>query len=60
MVSIINHMAAVSQQLVLKGVQVSSVGIRVMWISHKILGRHQRLIRLETKTQKTKLKLTDE
>ena len=27
---------------------------------HKLLGRHQRLLRLETKVQKTKLKLTDE
>ena len=40
--------------------QVSFGGIRGVWSRHKLLRCHQRLLRLETTVQKTKLELTDE
>ena len=50
----------VSQQLNLQGIQVSSGGVRGVWGRHKLLNRHQRLIRLEQHHRDTKIDLTDE
>ena len=49
-----------AQQLQLKGIQVSSGGVRGVWIRHKLLSRYDRLLRLEEHAQKRKVKLTDE
>ena len=50
----------VSHQLALKGVQVSSGGVRGVWQRHSLLTKHERLLRLEEATSKRKIKLTDE
>ena len=50
----------VAQELALKGVQVSSMGVRGVWSRHDLLHRHQRLLRLEKHTRKQRIKLTDE
>ena len=50
----------VSQQLALKGVNVSSGGVRGVWVRHNLENKFQRLLRLEEKLQKKKFKLTEE
>ena len=50
----------VAQELALKGVQVSSGGVRGVWSRHKLLYRHQRLLRLEEHVRKRKIKLSDD
>ena len=50
----------VAQELILKGVQVSSGGVRGVWQRHGLLTRHERLLRLEKATAERKLTLTDE
>jgi transposase InsO family protein len=50
----------VAQELALRGVQVSSGGVRGAWGRHDLLLRHQRLLRLEEHTRKRKIKLSDE
>lgn len=50
----------VAQQLALQGIQVSSGGVRGVWSRHKLLTKHQRLLRLEETLSKRKIKLTDE
>jgi len=50
----------VAQELSLKGVQVSSSGVRGVWTRHNLLTKHERLLRLEKTTAERKLKLTDE
>jgi transposase InsO family protein len=50
----------VSHELMLKGVQVSSGGVRGVWSRHDLLTRHQRLLRLETHVSGRKIDLTDE
>ncbi len=50
----------VSQQLALKGISVSSGGVRGVWMRHKMETKHQRLLRLEEKTKNKKFKLTEE
>jgi transposase InsO family protein len=50
----------VAQQLALKGVQVSSGGVRGVWTRHSLLTKHERLLRLEEVVRKRKIKLTDE
>ncbi len=50
----------VSQQLALKGVNVSSGGVRGVWVRHKMETRHQRLLRLEEKLKNKKFKLNDD
>lgn len=50
----------VSQQLALRGIQVSSGGVRGVWNRHKILLKEQRLLRLEKTVSGKKLELTDE
>lgn len=49
----------VAQELVLRGVQVSSTGVRGVWSRHDLLTKHERLLRLEDSVRKRKVKLTD-
>jgi transposase InsO family protein len=50
----------VAQELVLKGLQVSSGGVRGVWQRHGLLTKHDRLLRLEKATAERKLSLSDE
>ena len=50
----------VAQELTLKGIQVSSGGVRGVWGRHELLTRHQRLLRLEQHVSDTKIALSDE
>jgi hypothetical protein len=50
----------VAQQLNLEGVQVGSGGVRGVWERHKLLTRHQRLLRLEKHQSEQKIELTEE
>jgi transposase InsO family protein len=49
----------VSQQLALKETNVSSTGVRGVWIRHNLETRYQRLMRLEEKLQDKKFELTE-
>ena len=50
----------VAQELVLRGIQVSSGGVRGVWQRHNLLTKHERLLRLEKSTAERKLTLSDE
>lgn len=50
----------VSQQLALRGVQVSSGGVRGVWSRHEMLTRHERLLRLEQSVRAQDIQLSDE
>ncbi len=50
----------VAQELTLKGVQVSSGGVRGVWSRHSIMTRHQRLLRLEGAVKERKVEITEE
>ena len=50
----------VAQELTLKGIQVSSGGVRGVWSRHDLLTRHQRLLRLEKHVSGKKIALSDE
>ncbi len=50
----------VAQELSLKGVQVSSGGVRGVWTRHNLLTKHQRLLRLEEHVRGQKVELNDE
>jgi transposase InsO family protein len=50
----------VEQELRLKGIQVSSGGIRGVWQRHGLLTKHERLLRLEKTTAERKIELTEE
>lgn len=50
----------VAQELVLKGIQVSSGGVRGVWGRHNLLTKHERLLRLEREASKRKLTLTED
>jgi len=50
----------VAQELVLKGVQVSSGGVRGVWSRHELLTKHDRLLRLEKHVADRKIELSDE
>ncbi len=50
----------VAQELVLKGVQVSSGGVRGVWSRHGLLTKHERLLRLERTVAERKLELSDD
>lgn len=50
----------VAQELALKGIQVSSGGVRGVWSRHDLLTRHDRLLRLERTVREQKLALTDD
>ena len=50
----------VSHELMLKGLQVSSGGVRGVWSRHRLLTKHERLLRLEKAVAERKLELTDD
>lgn len=50
----------VAQSLALRGVQVSSGGVRGVWQRHNLLTKHERLLRLEEHVGNTPVELTDE
>ena len=50
----------VAQELMLKGIQVSSGGVRGVWSRHDLLTKQERLLRLEKATAERKLDLTEE
>ncbi len=50
----------VAQELALKGVQVSSTGVRGVWSRHNLLTKHERLLRLEKTVRERKLELNEE
>lgn len=50
----------VAQELTLKGVQVSSGGVRGVWSRQGLLTKHERLLRLERSTAERKIELSDE
>ena len=50
----------VEQELRLRGLQVSSGGIRGVWMRHGLLTRHERLLRLERTTAERTIELTEE
>ena len=50
----------VEHALRMRGLQVSSSGVRGVWMRHKLLTKHERLLRLEKTTAERKLELTDE
>lgn len=50
----------VEQELRLKGLQVSSGGVRGVWQRHNLLTRHERLLRLEKATAERPFELSEE
>ena len=50
----------VEQELRLKGIQVSSGGVRGVWMRHYLLTKHERLLRLEKATAERAITLTNE
>jgi hypothetical protein len=50
----------VEQELRLKGIQVSSGGVRGVWMRHYLLTKHERLLRLETAAAERAITLTKE
>ena len=50
----------VADELMLRGIQVSSGGVRGVWIRNDLQTHHHRLLRLEETVRKRKIKLTDE
>lgn len=50
----------VAQELALRGITVSSGGVRGVWIRHNLLKRTQRLLRLELAVRERELSLSDE
>lgn len=50
----------VEQELRLKGLQVSSGGVRGVWQRHSLLTKHDRLLRLEKSTAERRIELRDE
>lgn len=50
----------VAQELALKGTQISSTGVRGVWMRHGLLSKHDRLLRLERAVREEKLEISDE
>jgi transposase InsO family protein len=50
----------VAQELALRGIQVSSGGVRGVWQRHGLATKHDRLLRLEKATAERKIQLSDE
>ena len=50
----------VADELMLRGLQVSSGGVRGVWIRNDLKTRHERLLRLKETVRKRKIKLTEE
>ena len=46
--------------MLLKGIHVSSGGVRGVWSQHGLTKKHERLLRLEETAKERQLKLTDE
>jgi molybdenum-dependent DNA-binding transcriptional regulator ModE len=49
-----------ADELLLRGTQVSSGGVRGVWSRHNLLTKHERLLRLEEHTRGKQVELTDE
>jgi len=49
----------VAQELALRGIQVSSGGVRGVWQRHDLLTKHERLLRLEKATAERRIELSD-
>jgi transposase InsO family protein len=49
----------VANQLVLKGINVSSGGVRGVWSRHNLLSKHDRLLRLEKASREQNLELNE-
>ena len=52
--------ARVEQELRLKGINVSSGGVRGVWQRHSLLTKHERLLRLEKSTSERKIELRED
>jgi len=50
----------VAHELMLKGVQVSSGGVRGVWSRHSLLSKHERFLRLEKSVREQAFELSDE
>ena len=50
----------VADELMLRGLRVSSSGVRGVWIRNGLKTRHERLLRLEETVHKRKIRLTEE
>ena len=50
----------VADELMLRGIQVSSGGVRGVWMRNDLQTHHHRLLRLEETVRKRKIKLTEE
>jgi transposase InsO family protein len=50
----------VADELALKGIQVSSTGVRGVWGRHNLMTKQERLLRLETVVRERKVELTPE
>lgn len=50
----------VEQELRLKGIAVSSGGVRGVWARHNLLTKHERLLRLEKATSERKIELKED
>jgi hypothetical protein len=49
----------VANQLMLKGINVSSGGVRGVWSRHNLASKHDRLLRLERSAREQNLELTE-
>ena len=49
----------VADELMLRGIQVNSGGVRGAWIRNGLIARHERLLRLEETVRKRKITLTE-
>lgn len=47
----------VAEELTLRGLQISSGGVRGVWSRHNLLARHERLLRLEQAVSREKIEL---
>ena len=50
----------VAQELALKGIQISSTGVRGVWGRHGLLSKHERLLRLERAVREDQFTITEE
>ena len=50
----------VAQELALKGIQISSTGVRGVWMRHGLLSKHERLLRLERAVREDKFTISEE
>lgn len=50
----------VADEMALRGIQVSSGGVRGVWMRHSLLSKHERLLRLEKSVAERKIELSEE